>query len=306
MKKINLKQLRSNLLLALTAFIWGAAFVAQSSATDSIGPFTFNMMRSVIGGVVLLPVIAFFSKKDKKEGKKPVGTKKDMIIGGIVCGIALGIASAFQQTGISMGASSGKAGFITAMYILIVPILGLFLKKRVGFKTWICVFLGVLGMYFLCMKKGELSLSKADFYLIICAFCFSIHIIVIDYFSPKTNGVKMSCIQFFTCAVVNGIFMLFAEAPTINGIYENLIPIFYTGILSSGVGYTLQIIAQKDTSPVVASLIMSLESVFALLCGWIILHEVMNTREILGCLLVFSGIILSQIPVSPKAFAKKD
>lgn len=306
MKNINLKQLRSNILLVITAFIWGMAFVAQSCANDSIGPFTFNMMRSVIGTVVLLPVIAVFSKKDKKEGKKPTGTKKDTLIGGIVCGTALGIASAFQQTGISMGASSGKAGFITAMYILIVPILGIFLRKRVGVKTWICVFLGVLGMYFLCMKKGELSLSRADFFLIMCAFCFSLHIISIDYFSPKTNGVIMSCIQFAFCAVVNGFLMFFCETPSISGILDNWIPIIYTGVLSSGVGYTLQIIAQKDTNPVVASLIMSLESVFALLCGWIILNEVMSTREIFGCVLVFSGIILSQIPVSAKILTKKD
>lgn len=306
MKNINFKHLRSNFLLILTAFIWGSAFVAQSSATDSVQPFTFNMMRSIVGAIVLLPVIAMFSRKDKKENKKSVGTKKDLIIGGIACGVVLAVASAFQQTGISMGASSGKAGFITAMYILIVPILGLFLKKKVGLKAWVSVFLGVLGMYFLCMTKGDFSVSKADFYLIMCAFCFSLHIITIDCFSPKTDGVKMSCVQFITCAIVSGIFMLFNEKPSIEGILDNWFPIFYTGAMSSGVGYTLQIIAQKDTNPVVASLLMSLESVFALLCGWIILHEVMSAREIFGCLLVFFGIVLSQIPISLKKRKKEN
>lgn len=304
MKNINLRRLRSNILLIITAFIWGSAFVAQSVATDGVQPFTFNTMRSIVGAIVLLPVIAIFSKINKSEKKEVTGTKKDLIIGGIACGIVLAVASAFQQTGISMGASSGKAGFITAMYILIVPILGIFLKKRVGLKAWISVFLGVLGMYFLCMTKGDVSLSKADFHLIMCAFCFSLHIITIDHFSPKVDGVKMSCIQFVTCAIVSGIFMFFTETPSLNAILENWFPIFYTGAMSSGVAYTLQIIAQKDTNPVVASLIMSLESVFALLCGWVILHEIMSSREIIGCLLVFFGIILSQLPDFSKKSTK--
>lgn len=297
---MNLKQLKSNILLLITAFIWGSAFVAQSVATNNVEPFTFNMARSVIGAIVLLPVIFIFSKKDKKEGKTYTGTKKDLIIGGVACGSVLAIASAFQQTGIAMGASSGKAGFITAMYILIVPILGLFLKKKVGLKAWISVFLGVLGMYFLCITKEALALSRADFSLILCAVCFSVHILVIDHFSPKVDCIKMSCIQFVTCAVISGIFMIFTETPSISAIVNSWFPIFYTGAMSSGVAYTLQIIAQKDSPPVVASLIMSLESVFALLCGWVILNEVMSTREIMGCLLVFSGIILSQIPKKNK------
>ena len=297
---MNLKQLKSNILLLIASFIWGSAFVAQSVATDAIKPFTFNMARSVIGSVVLLPVIFIFSKKDKKTKKAYTGTKKDLIFGGIACGSVLATASAFQQTGISLGASSGKAGFITAMYILIVPLLGLFLKKKVGLKAWISVFLGVLGMYLLCITKEVLTISKADFCLIMCAFCFSLHIIVIDHFSPKVDCIKMSCIQFATCALISGIFMIFIETPSMSAILASWFPVLYTGAMSSGVAYTLQIVAQKDTNPVVASLLMSLESVFALLCGWVILNEVMTIREISGCLLVFSGIILSQIPIKHK------
>ncbi len=285
-------------MLVITAFIWGSAFVAQDIAAQSVEPFTFNALRSYIGGIFLIPIIFFFNFLDKKNNAPlPTGTKKDLITGGIACGSVLAISSAFQQIGISAGASSGKAGFITAMYILIVPIFGLFLGKKVGVKSWLSVLLGIIGLYRLCITGGDFSLAGSDISLILCAVFFSCHILVIDKFSPKVNCVIMSCIQFFTCAIINTVLMFIFEAPDITKIMSAILPILYVGIMSSGIAYTLQIIAQKDTNPVIASLLMSLESVFALICGWIILNDSMSAREISGCVFVFIGIILSQIPL---------
>ncbi len=293
-----MKQLRGNIMLIITAFIWGSAFVAQDIAAETIAPFTFNALRSYVGGLFLIPIIFFFKFLDKKTNTaSPSGTKKDLITGGIACGCALAIASAFQQIGISSGASTGKAGFITAMYILLVPVLGLFLKKKVNFTTWISIGLGVIGLYLLCMTDNSFKLAPSDVFLILCAIFFSCHILVIDKFSPKVNCIIMSCIQFFTCAILNTILMFIFEEPDITKILGAILPILYVGIMSSGIAYTLQIIAQKDTNPVIASLLMSLESVFALICGWIILGDSMTNREIGGCVLVFTGIILSQIPI---------
>ncbi len=293
-----MKQLRGNLMLIITAFIWGSAFVAQDIAAESVAPFTFNALRSYVGGLFLIPIIFFFNFLDKKTNTPPPsGTKKDLITGGIACGSVLAISSALQQFGITAGASSGKAGFITAMYILLVPILGLFLGKKVNLRTWLSVALGVIGLYLLCITDSSFKPASSDIFLILCAIGFSCHILVIDKFSPKVNCIMMSCIQFFTCAFLNTILMLIFEEPDIKKIWFAILPILYVGIMSSGIAYTLQIIAQKDTNPVVASLLMSLESVFALLCGWIILGDSMTNREIGGCVLVFIGIILSQVPI---------
>lgn len=310
-----MKQLRGNLMLIITAFIWGSAFVAQDIAAESVAPFTFNALRSYVGGLFLIPIIFLFKLIDKKthspapEGSKSTknskSSRKNLITGGILCGFALAVASAFQQFGITAGASSGKAGFITAMYILLVPVLGLFLGKKVNIKTWFSVALGVVGLYLLCMTSNSFNLATRDIYLILCAVFFSCHILVIDKFSPKVNCIIMSCIQFFTCAFINTILMFIFEKPDLKGISVAILPILYVGIMSSGIAYTLQIIAQKDTNPVVASLLMSLESVFALICGWIILNDQMTQREIGGCILVFIGIILSQIPLEEILFKNK-
>ena len=304
-----MKQLRGNLMLIITAFIWGSAFVAQDIAAEWVAPFTFNALRSYVGGLFLIPIIFLFKLIDKKANspapKDSNGSRKDLITGGILCGFALAVASAFQQFGITAGASSGKAGFITAMYILLVPVLGLFLGKKVNIKTWFSVALGVVGLYLLCMTSNSFNLATSDIYLILCAVFFSCHILVIDKFSPKVNCIIMSCIQFFTCAFINTILMFIFEKPDIKGISVAILPILYVGIMSSGIAYTLQIIAQKDTNPVVASLLMSLESVFALICGWIILNDQMTQREIGGCILVFIGIILSQIPLEEVFFKNK-
>lgn len=295
---MNTKAMRSNLMLVLTAFIWGVAFVAQSVGMDYVGPFTFISVRNFIATLVLLPCIRLLDKvnpsdKLSENDKNPHGGPT-LIIGGIVCGICLAVASAFQQIGISY-TTVGKAGFITAMYIVIVPILGLFIKKKVRVIAWISVAISVAGLYLLCMTES-LSLSRGDLLVLICAFCFALHIMVIDYFSPRVDGIRMSCIQFLTCGIVCAVPALLTESPDIHSILAAWLPILYAGALSSAVGYTLQIVAQKNTDPVIASLLMSLESAFSLLAGWVLLNQRLSSREMCGCILMFVAIILSQLP----------
>lgn len=299
---MNKLQVRNSLLLLLTATIWGTAFVAQSVGMDYVEPFTFTCVRSIIGGIVLIPCIWFLRKLKAGEGKvsesRPLVTK-DEWIGGICCGIALFAASNFQQIGI-MHTTVGKAGFITALYVVIVPIMGLFFKKKVSFVVWISVALSVVGLYLLCMTEGSFALAYGDLLVLICAILFSVHIMIIDYFSPKGDGVVISCIQFFVCGILSGIIMLFVESPEMGNILEAKLPILYAGVLSSGVAYTLQIIGQKNMNPTVASLILCLESVVSALAGWLILDEALTPRELFGCLLMFAAIVLAQVPVKRK------
>lgn len=293
----------NNFLLALTAFIWGSAFVAQSVGMDYLGPFTFNSIRSIMGGLVLLPVIVLMRRKKNKDGVLSIagkssderaGDRKTLLIGGICCGLALTVASSLQQIGI-MYTTAGKAGFITALYILIVPVMGLFLGKHAGMKTWMGVALAVVGMYFLCIKEG-VTVSQGDFLVFLCAIVFSVHILVIDHFAPKTDGVCLSCIQFFVCGIVCAVPMVLWEQPQISKVIAAWMPLVYAGVLSCGVAYTLQIIAQKNTDPAVASLLLSLESVFSVLTGWMILGEHLSVRESFGCALVFAAVLLAQLP----------
>ena len=297
-------QIRNSLLLLLTATIWGTAFVAQSVGMEYVEAFTFTFARSIVGGIVLIPCIWFLrwlKGREKKTScdvtcaKRPHITKIEWI-GGICCGLALCAASNFQQIGIAY-TTVGKAGFITALYVVIVPIMGLFFKKRVSFVVWICVVLSVIGLYLLCMTEGSLTLAYGDLLVLICAVLFSVHIMVIDHFSPQGDGVVMSCIQFFVCGIVSGIIMLFVETPSLENIMAAAMPILYAGVLSSGVAYTLQIVGQKDMNPTVASLILCLESVVSALAGWLILHEALTARELLGCVLMFAAIVLAQVPM---------
>lgn len=283
-------QIKNSLLLLVTAIIWGSAFVAQSVGMEHVEPFTFTCVRSIIGGIVLIPCIFFLGK-----WKKGFATKVEWI-GGIFCGIALCAASNFQQVGMKY-TTVGKAGFITALYVVIVPLLGLLMKKRVSFLIWICVGLSVIGLYLLCMPSGAFGLSFGDLLVLICAFLFSLHILVIDYFSPKGDGVVISCIQFFVCGVLSGVVMLFAESPSVGNIMNAKWAILYAGVLSSGIAYTLQVVAQKNVNPTVASLILCLESVVAVLAGWIVLNQDLSTREIWGCILMFVAIVLAQMPI---------
>lgn len=291
-------KVRNSCLLFLTACIWGSSFVAQSVGMDYIGPYTFNCLRFLIGGLVLLPVI-FFSrhrKKDQKDRSKDrTLQKKEMLCGGIVCGVVLCIASTLQQIGI-IYTTAGKAGFLTAMYIVLVPVLGLFLKRKAGLQLWISVGLALIGLYLLCMK-GAFSLNGGDVLLILCAVGFSVHIMVVDYFSPKLDGMILSCIQFLVAGLISGIGMLLSEQFDWHMVLLAAKPILYSGVLSCGVGYTLQVIAQKGLNPTVASLLMSLESVVSVIAGFLVLHEVLSGRELLGCVFMFAAVILAQIPV---------
>lgn len=287
MKSINIK---NSLILLLTATIWGSAFVAQSVGMDYVGPFTFTAVRSIIGGLVLIPYILLTSKKSSNNANN-----RTLITGGICCGIFLFIASSFQQIGIQY-TTVGRAGFITACYIIIVPIISLiFLKKKSDYKLWIAVLLSLVGLYLLCITDG-FSIGKGDFLVFICAIFFSLHILVIDYFSPKVDGVKMSCIQFFVCGLISIVPAIILEDINIDMMFKAWGPILYAGVLSSGVAYTLQIVGQKNMNPTVASLILSLESCISVIAGFIILNQKMTSREIFGCILMFSAIILAQLP----------
>lgn len=289
--------LKNSLILLLTATIWGVAFVAQSVGMDYVGGFTFNWVRSIIGGIVLLPVIYFLNRQKAPEALTPEekkASRKTLLTGGVCCGICLCLASNFQQFGIKY-TSVGKAGFITACYIVIVPILGLFLKKKCSPYIWAAVAMAVAGLYLLCITDG-FSIGKGDFLVMVCAVLFSLHILVIDYFSPKVDGVKMSCIQFFVCGILSGIPALIFEHPQLSSILAAWQPILYAGVMSCGVAYTLQIVGQKNMNPTVASLILSLESCISVLAGWIILEQRLSGREIAGCVIMFAAIILAQLP----------
>lgn len=290
---MNSRQIRQSFILLLTAVIWGVAFVAQSVGMDYVGPFTFTCVRSVIGGLVLLPCISLLGRLNGQTEKNFAGSKK-LIQGGICCGLALCLASCFQQFGI-LYTSVGKAGFLTAFYIIIVPVLGLFFGRKCGPFVWIGVILALAGLYFLCMTES-LSLGTGDILVFICACLFSVHILVIDYFTPYVDGVKMSCIQFFVCGAVSGIAMFIFEKPELPQLLAAWKPILYAGVLSSGAGYTLQIIGQKDMNPTVASLILSLESVVSVLAGMLLLNQHLTSREILGCILMSAAIVLAQLP----------
>ena len=294
------KKMKSNILLLLTAFIWGSAFVAQKSGMDYIEPFTYNGIRTFIGGLVLIPVIIFFTKKNNRQNgteEKVFDFEKDKIaiIGGICCGLALFVASSLQQFGVSY-TTAGKAGFITTLYVVFVPILSLLLRKKVRPIMWVCVALGAVGLYLLCMTDASFSLQFGDMLVLLCAVAFAVHILVIDHFSPKADGVKISCVQFLVSGVLGIICMFIFETPDIGNILACWLPILYAGVLSCGVAYTLQVVAQADADPTAASLILCLESVFAVISGAILLHESMSPRELMGCAVIFAAVIISNLP----------
>jgi drug/metabolite transporter (DMT)-like permease len=258
-------------------------------------------VRSLIGAFVLLPCIKILDNVNKKNeepteaGEAPHRSDKTLYIGGLCCGICLFVASNLQQFGIQT-VSAGKAGFITAMYIVMVPVLGIFQKKKTGFKIWFAVALAVIGLYMLCMTGDAASVEKGDVLIGLCAIVFSVHILVIDHFSPMVDGVKMSCIQFFVCGILSVICMFIFEEPHIADIMAAWVPILYAGAMSCGVAYTLQIIGQKGMNPTVASLILSLESVVSLISGWIILGQAMSARELFGCVIMLVAIVIVQLP----------
>ncbi len=290
MKKV---PLRNSLFLLLAAAIWGTAFVAQSVGMDYMGPFTFNAARSLMGGIVLLPVI-LLPERCRGASQPSTQSQKATLLGGICCGVLLFAASSLQQFGIQY-TTVGKAGFLTALYIILVPLFSIFLRKRPGITVWISVVLALVGLYLLCMTGG-FFLSQGDTLVFLCAIAFSFHILVIDYFSPQVAGIKMSCIQFLVSGLLCLACALIFEQPRLPALLDCWLPILYAGILSSGVAYTLQIVGQKNMDPTVASLILSLESVISVISSWLLLHQNLSGREILGCILMFGAIILAQLP----------
>ena len=298
------KKMRGNLMLLLTALIWGTAFVAQSAGMDHVQPFTYNGIRTLIGGLVLIPVILLFDRLKPAESRPSAEEQrminKNSLLGGVCCGVVLCVASCFQQFGVSM-TTAGKAGFITALYIVIVPLMGVFIKKKIPKIIWLCVAIAVAGFYLLCVKEG-FSIGTGDLLVLCCAFFFSIHIMVIDHFTAgKVDGVRMSCVQFLVAGIMAIVLMFLFEEPTLASIWDARVSILYAGVMSCGVAYTLQILGQKDTDPTTATLLMSLESVFAALSGWVLLHESLSLKEIFGCAMVFAAVILAQIPLPVKA-----
>lgn len=292
-------QIRNSCLLFVAAFIWGTAFVAQSVGMDYIGPFTFSAARSLIGSAFLAPCIFILDKWKITQGKKQCEDKKELVKGGIVCGIVIFIAANLQQAAL-LYASVGKSGFLTALYIVIVPLIGVLAGKRPGKKLCVSVVCAVTGLYLLCMKSGSYALGFGDILLLLSAVMFSMHILVIDHYTQRTDGVKLSCIQFLVGGVLSAVIMFLFETPSFAELSAAKGPLLYTGVLSSGIAYTLQIVGQKGMNPVIASLIMSLESVISALAGWAVLGERLSGRELLGCVIMFAAIILAQLPEKRK------
>ena len=314
------KTLKGSLLLLLTALIWGVAFVAQSVGMEYVGPFTFNCVRSLIGAAFLVPCIRLMDHwrrtglfggaaasrtEGSSAGEETVSagntsfgkgrSGRALWIGGACCGTALFVASNLQQAGIQY-TTVGKAGFITALYIVLVPVLGLLFGNKAGRKVLAGVVLAVFGLYMLCMQGETASFGKGEFLELLCAAAFSVQILLVSRYSPLVDGLRLSCVQFLVSGLESAVLMFLLEEPHIGAILQGWIPILYAGVLSCGVAYTLQIIAQKDLNPTVASLIMSMESVFSVLAGWLILGQKLSFKEICGCALMFAAILLAQLP----------
>ena len=294
----NPKQLRNTLLLVLGAFIWGVAFVAQSVGSGFVGAYTFLASRSWLACVFLLGILLVRRAGQKKRGSGlPFWlAPKTLLVGGGLCGVMLFAASAAQQFGIG-GASAAKAGFLTALYVVLVPLIGMAFGKRHGAKLWVCVAASVVGLYLLCMAgRDTLRLTGSEWQLLLCALLFAFQILLVGHYSPKLDGIQLSFVEFLTTAVLSTVFMLLFEHPTLAQLQGAAIAILYCGILSSGVGYTLQIIGQKGLDPTIASMAMCLESVFSAIAGWILLGEVLSPVETFGCCLMFAAIIGAQLP----------
>lgn len=290
-------KVRKTVFPVVAAMIWGVAFVAQKNNTA--GALTFNMSRSVVAFFFLLPVILVFTKGDAGHILWE-RDKKDTLrlwLGGILCGVALSVATFFQQLGLDSGTEAGKASFLTSLYTVLVPLFGLFLKRKAPANVWISVVISLGGLYLLCVKSG-FSVRPSDLIVVASSVFFAMHILLIDRFSPLCNGIKMSCIQFLVCGILSGIGAVIFEEPSMGQIFDNLGAVLYLGIGSSGIAYTLQIIAQRGANPTVMTILLSLECVFGTVAGAIYLREVLLPREYLGCALVLAAVVLSQLPVS--------
>ncbi len=304
-----MRKLKGPLLLLLTTILWGLAFTAQSTAADKIGSFTFNAVRCILAAVFLFVTLIIRSSAEKlrhKEKKK--NSPKKLLFGGFMCGITLFAGMNLQQFGIAAyppeAASSGRAGFLTATYVVMIPIVQRLLGKKLSITVIIAVFGCIAGMYLLCMSGGFDSIYLGDVLELLCAVGFTAYILAVDKFAG-IDGIMISCLQFVICGAICFVCMMIFEKPDIAVLADAWLPIAYAGIVSSGIGYTLQILGQKETEPTVASIIMSLESVFAALFGWMILGEILSTRELIGCALVFASVIIAQIPFKCKVLSFK-
>lgn len=301
------KSLRGSIILTLAALIWGSAFVAQSVAMDHVGPFTYQTVRSFLASGFIFLLAYANSLIQKKKGTYVKPTKqsvKRLLIGGTVCGLALGVAANLQQFGIKY-TTVGKAGFVTALYILFVPILSLLLfKKKPSLKVWCGIGIAVVGLYLLCMNES-LTVSKGDIFVFFCSVCFAVHIICCDKFAGNCDCFYLSCVQFFVNGIVSCILMLIFEPNGIAVFSQNFSAVWFTvayaAIMSSGLAYTFQLLGQRDVNPTLASLLMSLESVFAVLSGMVVLGQIPTFKEGLGCVLMFAAIILAQLPDKKKS-----
>ncbi len=295
-------RMRGNALLFLTAFIWGVAFVAQKEGGALVGSLTFNGVRSLIGGASLLVVLPLLERAGLAHKPATPQEWRFLVTGGVCCGLALFAATNVQQIGLAY-TSVGKGGFITALYIVLVPVLGLFLRKKTTLLNWLGVALAVVGLYLLC-AVGESEINVGDLLVLACALLFSVQILLVDHFAPRTDGVRLACIQFFTVGILNLPLMYIFETPSLTAMLGCWESILYAGMLSSGVAYTLQIVAQRHTHPTTASLLMSFESVFAVLAGWVLLGDRLSDTELLGCGLMFAAVMLAQLP-TPKWLKKE-
>lgn len=299
-----MKRIKGEFLLIITAIIWGTSFVTQKLGMNYVEPLTFGAARFLLGSLVLIPVILIFSKKNDDSSKedKTNYQNKDLILGGALCGVAIFLGASLQQWGI-VYTTAGKAGFITALYIILVPILGLFLHKKVGKLTWIGVLLATVGLYLLSIKQG-FAIEKGDAIVLAGTIFWAMHILIVDAFVEKVDGLKLSCVQFFVAGILSAIAAFILETPSLATILSAYGPILYTAFMVVGVAYTLQIIGQKSTSPTIAAIILSMESLFAVISGAIFLKEVMSIREIMGCVLMFIAVIIAQINTDAKETEK--
>ena len=290
-----MKNLKSNLILLSAALLWGFALVAQSQGMNYVGPYTFNCVRFLLGALTLAPVAVLYERRREPHEKTSKKNIHYLLIGGAFCGVALAFATNFQQIAI-LSTTTGKAGFITSLYIVMVPLLGLFLGHKTHINMWLGVAVAIFGMYFLCLHE-TFRLSRADWLLLLCALFFALQIMCVDWFLPKVNPIWLSCLQALVCSVISAVFMFVYESPTIDTILSAHLPLLYAGVGSSGIAYTLQILGQKDNHPVMASLVMSLESVVSALAGWLILSHKLSLAEGVGCMLIFVAVLLTQIPI---------
>lgn len=298
--------IKNILALLLTALIWGTAFVAQTQGGNLMGAYSFNCLRSFIGAAALVPVILLLDRLGFSHAPRDAAGWRRLLKAGICCGMALCLASNLQQLGLNFGTTPGKAGFLTACYIVLVPVLGIFLGRRCGWNVWLGVVLTVGGLYLLCMQGESLSLALCDSLVLLCALGFACHIMVIDKFVGEVDAVRMSALQFVVTGLLTAVPMLALEViPAGFAAWWHTVTLpmgwstlVFAGVISSGVAYTLQIIGQKGLNPTVASLLMSLESVFAVLAGWAILNEQLTDRELWGCGLIFAAVVLAQLPLA--------